>query len=139
MAIIKRTTEAFADLPPIVVAEEQFDEICEVSELLIDAIPEVGRFLERELERARLVPLFRVPLDVVTVGSTAEFIFGATGRVERLALALPENAVSREGVVSLASPVGVALLGMKIGNTISWNTRYGDQRSLKVIGVQRNR
>tara|TARA_B100000614_G_scaffold252376_2_gene264963 strand:- start:1201 stop:1326 length:126 start_codon:yes stop_codon:yes gene_type:complete len=41
--------------------------------------------------------------------------------------------------VSLASPVGVALLGMKAGETISWSTRYGDIRSLKVLGVERER
>lgn len=98
MAIAERTAEAFADLPPIVVVEEQFDEISEVSELLIEAIPEVCRFLERELERARLVPSFRVPLDVVTVGFDCRIYFRRHGsrRTSRIGVSR-ECRVERRG------------------------------------------
>lgn len=135
MAMIEQTVETAAKLPPIIVAEEQFEELSSVAERLQQAIPEVGLFLERELDRAKLMPLARVPHDVVTIGSTVEFIFGVKGRAERLTLTWPEGAVAERGHVSLASPAGVALLGMKAGETISWSTRYGDMRSLKVLSV----
>ncbi|MBO6669278.1 nucleoside diphosphate kinase regulator [Parvibaculum sp.] len=139
MAMNAEAAATAQDLPPIVVAEEQFDELSSVAERLVDAIPEVGLFLERELDRAKLMPLARMPHDVVTIGSTVSFIFGMTGRAERLKLVWPEGNIADHGLVSLASPVGVALLGMKAGETISWSTRYGDIRSLKVLGVERER
>ena len=139
MSAAEQAVIAATSLPPIIVAEEQFEELSSVAERLAHAIPEVGLFLERELDRAKLMPLARLPHDVVTVGSTVEFVFGVKGRAERLTLTWPEGAVAAHGFVSLASPVGVALLGLKAGGTISWSTRYGDVRSLKVLGVERER
>jgi regulator of nucleoside diphosphate kinase len=136
MAAIEQAAVTATTLPPIIVAEEQFEGLSTVAERLAHAIPEVGHFLERELDRAKLMSLARMPGDVVTVGATVEFIFGTKGRAERLTLAYPASAVAEHGFVSLASPVGVALLGMKAGNTISWSTRYGDMRSLKVLAVE---
>ncbi|WP_421861769.1 nucleoside diphosphate kinase regulator [Parvibaculum sp.] len=139
MAAIEQAAIAATSLPPIIVADEQFEELSTVAEQLAHAIPEVGHFLERELDRAKLMSLARMPGDIVTVGSTVEFIFGMKGRAERLTLVYPAGAVAEHGFVSLASPVGVALLGMKAGNTISWSTRYGDMRSLKVLAVEHKR
>lgn len=125
---------ASAKLPPIIVAEEQFDDLSEVSERLADVLPEVSSFLERELARAKLMPLARIPREVVTLGATVEFIFGMKERPEKLKLVMPSRDIP-EGSISLASPVGVALLGMREGETISWSSRYGDIRWLKVVKV----
>lgn len=139
MVAMDEAAMAASSLPPIVVAEEQFEELSTIAEQLAHAIPEVGHFLERELDRAKLMPLARMPRDIVTVGATVEFVFGMKGRAERLTLVYPAGAVAEHGYVSLASPVGVALLGMKAGSTISWSTRYGDIRSLKVLAVEHRR
>lgn len=134
MELISKTKEAQQNLPPIIVAEEQFDDLSDMSERLADVLPEVSTFLERELARAKLLPLARIPREVVTVGATVEFVFGMKGRPERLKLVYPSRDIA-EGCVSLASPVGVALLGMREGETISWSTRYGDIRWLKIVKV----
>ena len=134
MELIGKTQEKQQDLPPIIVAEEQFDDLSGISERLADVLPEVSSFLERELSRARLMPLARIPREVVTVGATVEFVFGMKGRPERLKLVMPSRDIA-EGCIALASPVGVALLGMREGETISWSTRYGDIRWLKVVKV----
>lgn len=125
---------ATAKLPPIIVAEEQFDDLSDVSERLADVLPEVSSFLERELARAKLMPLARIPREVVTLGATVEFVFGMKGRPEKLKLVMPSRDIP-EGCISLASPVGVALLGMREGETISWSSRYGDIRWLRVVKV----
>lgn len=134
MELISKTKEAQQNLPPIIVAEEQFDDLSDMSERLADVLPEVSSFLERELSRAKLMPLARIPREVVTVGATVEFVFGMKGQPERLKLVMPSRELP-EGCISLASPVGVALLGMREGETISWSTRYGDIRWLKVVKV----
>ena len=122
-------------LPPIVVAAEQYDRLSAVAGGLEEVLPEVAHFLDQELARAEVMPLAQLPDDVVTVNSTVDFIFGMKGRVERLKLVYPTARSSDDGVVSIASPVGVALLGMREGQTISWSTRYGDLRWLKVVKV----
>ena len=127
--------KARSNLPPIIVAEEQFDALSDIAERLSRVLPEVSGFLEQELSRAKLMPMARIPGDVVTVDSTVEFIFGMKGQPERLKLVYPEKARPDNSCISLASPAGVALLGMREGETISWSTRYGDMRWLKVVKV----
>lgn len=122
-----------AAMPPIMVAAEQYDQLSAVAGGLEEVLPEVAHFLDQELARAEVRPLAQLPDDVVTVNSTVDFIFGMKGRVQRLTLVYPTVRSSDEGVVSIASPVGVALLGMREGQTISWSTRYGDLRWLKVV------
>jgi regulator of nucleoside diphosphate kinase len=137
MRIVNKTADKAArpGLPPIIVAEEQFDDLSAVAERLADVLPEVAVFLERELARAKLVPMARVPDDVVTMNATVDFVFGMKGRSERLKLVYPARTMPQHGCISLASPAGVALLGMHEGETISWSTRYGDMRWLKVVKV----
>ena len=135
METMKQAATAASNLPPIIVAEEQFEELSDIAVRLAGVLPEVSEFLEQELGRAKLVPLARVPGNVVTVNSTVDFIFGMKGRPERLKLVYPARTMPESGCVSLASPVGVALLGMREGETISWSTRYGDMRWLKVVKV----
>lgn len=124
-------------MPPIIVAEEQFDDLSDIAERLTHVLPEVSGFLDQELARAKLLPMNHVPEDVVTVGSTVEFIFGMKGRSERLRLVYPADNPSDSGSVSIASPVGVALLGLSEGQSISWSSRYGELRWLKVTKVER--
>ncbi|HMM14775.1 MAG: nucleoside diphosphate kinase regulator [Parvibaculum sp.] len=119
--------------PPIVVAEEDFDALSDVAERLRTVMPEVADFLDEELTRADILPLKRVPSDVVTMNSEVEFLMGPRGRVDRLRLVYPGDHTVDAGCVSIASPVGVALLGLKPGQTISWSSRHGDLRSVKVL------
>jgi len=134
MATTETNETKAKNLPPIFVAEEQFDELSEIAERLADVLPEVSEFLDQELSRAKLMPLSHLPREVVTVNSTVEFVFGMKGRPEKLKLVYPAKDIP-EGCISLASPVGVALLGMREGETISWTSPHGDQRWLRVVKV----
>ncbi|MEQ9153453.1 MAG: GreA/GreB family elongation factor [Parvibaculaceae bacterium] len=135
METAKQAAATASSLPPLIVAEEQFDDLSGIAERLSRVLPEVSGFLERELARAKLMPMAQVPGDVVTMNATVEFIFGMKGRPERLKLVYPARTMPESGCISLASPAGVALLGMREGETISWSTRYGDMRWLKVVKV----
>lgn len=125
------------NMPPIIVAEEEFDALSDIAESLAGVLPEVAHFLERELARARLLPMNHVPPNVVTMNATVEFTFGMKGRSEKLRLVYPAESPSENGSVSIASPVGVALLGLGEGQSISWSSRYGELRWLKVTRVVR--
>jgi regulator of nucleoside diphosphate kinase len=121
--------------PPIVIAEESLEPLSDVAESLLDVLPEVGHFLEDELTRARLVPLRAMPRDVVTMNATVEFTLGQSDRVERRRLVFPADCVAGGGCISIASPAGVALLGLREGQTMSWTSRHGELLSLRVLRV----
>jgi regulator of nucleoside diphosphate kinase len=119
--------------PGIVIAEEDLEALSDVAESLLDVLPDVGRFLDDELARARVMPLRAMPPDVVTMNATVEFTLEKNARVERLKLVYPADYVADGSCVSIASPVGVALLGLKEKQSISWTSRHGDQLSLRVL------
>ncbi|MDR3497598.1 MAG: nucleoside diphosphate kinase regulator [Parvibaculum sp.] len=130
----KTTMQIATDIhPPIVIAEEDFERLSDVAEALHDAMPAIAAFLNDELARARIVPKRKMPADIVTMNSCVEVKFDQTGKTEKLKLVYPADGADGEGRVSIASPVGVALIGLREGQSISWHSRYGEQRSLTVL------
>lgn len=92
-------------------------------------------FLNHELDRAALVPDAHVPDDVVTVGSRVTYAT-EDGRRHRVTLAYPEQADPAAGRVSVTSPVGAALLGLRPGQSITrmgWDGAFTRFAVLSVI------
>lgn len=88
-----------------------------------------------ELERAEIVPDFLVPPDAVRMGSRVRYrVNGAERTVE---LVLPAEADIAEGRISVLTPVGAALIGLRRGQSITWLTRDGRKEVLTVLGVDR--
>lgn len=92
----------------------------------------VAEQLETELERARVVSPQEVPAHVVTMGSTVVFA-DEQGRRREIDLVYPEE-VSR-GRISILSPMGAALLGLSVGDTMDWPMPDGTTSTLRVIEV----
>jgi regulator of nucleoside diphosphate kinase len=122
-------------LPTITVAEEDLEALSDIAESLLGVMPDVGHFLDRELSRAQLRPLRLITNRVVVMGSLVEFTRGAEARIERLKLVYPADHVADGTCVSIASPVGVALLGLKEGQSISWEDRRGKMMTLTVAKI----
>ncbi len=57
-------------------------------------------------------------------------------REHTVSVVYPENANIEEGRISVLTPVGVALLGLSPGATISWVTRDDETRQLEVLEVR---
>lgn len=74
--------------------------------------------LERKLEQAVLLPPEQVPPTVVTLRSTVRLTNLTTGRRERFTLSFPGETAQGEERVSILAPLGVALLGERVGSTI---------------------
>lgn len=120
-------------LPPITLTADQADRLSELADAAARAYPEVTAFLEREVSRAAVVPPGHIGADVVLLGSRVTFRDEA-GAVSDVTLVLPERANVSEGRVSVLTPVGVALIGMAVGQTISYTTRRGPRR-ITVVSV----
>jgi regulator of nucleoside diphosphate kinase len=91
--------------------------------------------LRGELERARVVEPRKLPRDVISMNSTAECVDEASGRTHALTLVYPREADAAHGRVSVLAPVGAALLGMKVGQSIDWPVPSGTMR-LRVTAVR---
>lgn len=90
--------------------------------------------LEGELLRARMVASDEVPHDVVTMNSRVRYRDESTGREREIVLSYPES-VPGEARVSVLSPVGVALLGLRVGEAIDWLMPDGQVHQLRVLEV----
>lgn len=98
--------------------------------------PEVGERLIDEIARAKLVAPNKMRDDVVTIGSVVTYRDLDMAREHTVSVVYPENANIEEGRISVLTPVGVALLGLSPGATISWVTRDDETRQLEVLEVR---
>ena len=91
--------------------------------------------LEHEIQRAKVVGHDRIPADVITMNSRVRFVDEASGREMVLTLTYPDKA-GTEGTVSILAPVGIALLGLKKGQSIDWKGPNGRPLKLKIIDIE---
>ncbi len=92
--------------------------------------------LEEEMNRANVVEPTEVPPEVVTMNSTVEFIDDKTGQTFQMTLVYPD-AVTGHETVSIFAPVGSALLGLSVGQSIVWQIPGGRELNLRVPKVVR--
>ncbi len=88
-----------------------------------------------ELGRAIVVPTDQVPTNVVTMGSRVIYMDESNGAKREIQLSFPEEADINYGKISVLSPVGTALLGLREGQVIDWPFPNGKLRRLKVVTV----
>jgi regulator of nucleoside diphosphate kinase len=96
-----------------------------------------GRFakLEGELSRAVVVPREQIPPDVVTMNSRVLFEEETSGERREVTLVYPREADIDAGRISVLVPVGTALLGLRVGQSIDWVLPSGEKRRYRVISV----
>ena len=89
-----------------------------------------------ELNRAEILPPEQIPADVVTMHSRVECEDVASGEDHVLTLVYPNEADVERGRVSVLAPVGSALLGLSVGQTIDWQAPGGRSLKLRVKSVR---
>ena len=93
-------------------------------------------FLMAELERAELVPAAEVGRKVVTMNTRARIEDPETGESRTVTLVFPGEEDSMRGEVSVLTPLGTALLGLREGARMEGRTLDGRTKSVEVIEVQ---
>lgn len=91
--------------------------------------------LEEELSRANVISQKEIPNNVVTMNSRVQFFDETTGQASEVTLVYPQDANLSEGRISILAPVGIALLGLSVGQSIDWTMPNGIVKKLKVQGV----
>ncbi len=88
--------------------------------------------LEEELSRATVLPVARMPANVVRMHSRVTYLDERSGERREVALVFPEEADLASGKISVLAPVGSALLGLEEGQAIEWPFPDGRVRRLRV-------
>ncbi|HRC71660.1 MAG TPA: nucleoside diphosphate kinase regulator [Candidatus Competibacter sp.] len=121
--------------PQIIVSSQDLERL----ERLLDTVsPEHAPGLDtlrHELDRAEVVEPDAIPPDVITMNSTARFVEEASGREFELTLVYPDDSHMTHGTVSILAPVGSALLGLSVGQSIEWPLPGGRKMTLRVLAV----
>jgi regulator of nucleoside diphosphate kinase len=102
-----------------------------------DRAPDVADRLQDDLERAIVLPSLEMPSGVVNIGSEVVCRDEASGREQTLVLVLPIAADISAGRVSVVTPMGAALIGLSEGSCVTWATRDGAARRLRIVRVRR--
>lgn len=91
--------------------------------------------LVEEIGRAQVVPQTAIPPDVVTMNSRVKVRDATTGQIKELTLVYPKDANPDAGCVSVLAPIGSALLGLHLGQTIEWPLPGGRTKRLTVVEI----
>jgi regulator of nucleoside diphosphate kinase len=123
------------NLPQPIIDSAYYDPLLNLAYDAMDKIPDVASRLASEVERATVMPHEEVPPQVVNIGSEVTYRDNTTGREETVILVFPKDADIAQRRISVLTPIGAALIGLKEGDTLNWTTRTGDERLLTVIKV----
>ena len=104
--------------------------------LIRDSELELAEALEEELSRADIVGEEELPKDAVSMYSTVTFRDLDAQTDTTVTLVFPAEANMAEKKISVLSPVGVALLGLRKGGRIRWPMPNGKQKHIEILSVQ---
>lgn len=88
--------------------------------------------LDEAFHAADIVPDAQVPEDVVTLHSVVRIRHESDGALQTLTLCHPHEAQPETGKISVLSPVGLALLGRRVGAHARWRAPSGQLLSLHI-------
>lgn len=116
----------------IIISETDYQKI---TTLLSSVKIEVAEQLEEELDRAQIVPEDSIGENVVKMNSEVTFEDLGTGQSQKVQLVYPHDANVDENKISIFAPIGAALIGLQVGQTIDWPLKSNKVKKLKVVSV----
>lgn len=118
--------------PAITLTEPDTERLSALAERIRPRQPDVADLLEAEIERAAVVAPPCIARDVVTMRSHVLFGYAHSRRTHWLTLVYPDEADLDLARISVATPVGAALIGLSEGQSIGWRTASGEERHITV-------
>jgi regulator of nucleoside diphosphate kinase len=122
--------------PRIILTALDHERLSGLARAATRTMPDIAANLADELDRAHVLANGDHPIDVVCMGSEVEFRDESNGRVQKVTLVYPSEADIEAGKISVLTPVGTALIGMRTGSSMSWETRSGELKRLTVLAAR---
>lgn len=121
--------------PSIHMIDAEADALAELAVSVEKRMPDVAGLLIDEISRATVHPAAEIPRDIVTMASYVDFIDEANGATRSIQLVYPHEADIDAGRISILTPIGAGLIGLRRGQSIRWPDRDGRERALSVVAV----
>jgi regulator of nucleoside diphosphate kinase len=130
-----QTQVANTALPPIVLAEAEADILADLAIAARERSPLAAGLLLLEIERASTAGTGKVPRDVVRMMSRVDFVDEDSAERHSVELVYPKDADTDLHRISVLTPIGAALIGMRCGEAIEWVDLRGARRRLRIVEV----
>ncbi len=124
-----------ASLPPVIMSSLDVERLERLLTTPALAGSPASAKLLAEIDRADIREPAKMPPDVVTMNSRLTCREVQQGLLRELTLVYPDQANSDRGYISVLAPVGMALLGLRIGQTIEWPGPDGKPLTLEVTAL----
>lgn len=119
--------------PAIIINERDAERLDRLLEQPAHASLPVADALNEELDRAQMCAPEAMPHDVVTMNSRVKFRELKSGEERVRTLVYPAQMTDSTSQLSVLAPVGAALLGLRVGDTIHWALPGGATADLEVL------
>lgn len=120
--------------PSIIVSSTDLERIESLLDALSPDSPAAQSLLE-ELDRADILAPQDMPPTVVTMRSTVRFQIDASPETFCLTLSYPREMPDVPDGISILTPVGTALLGLSVGDSIDWPGPDGRLVKVRIVDV----
>lgn len=129
------TTSKASRRPPIHMIDTEADALTDLAMSVEERSPQVSELLLNEIARATIHTADRIPDNVVTMRASVRFVDEANGKEHSYQLTYPGEADIAAGRISILTPVGAGLIGLREGQSILWPDRDGHERELRIVAV----
>jgi len=110
------------ELPPITLATHDYNRLMSAAATNRRARTPRREFLMSELRRASLCHPDALPEDVVSTNAKVTYRLNGTGRPMAHVLVYPEDLLWPGAELSVLTPLGIALLGLRVGDRMPFRT-----------------
>lgn len=122
--------------PAIIINELDAERLDSLLEKPQYAKTPVAEMLNAELDRAEMCNPADMPADVVSMNSRIKFRDLTSQEEFVRTLVYPANLTDSDNQLSVMAPVGAALLGLRVGDSINWDLPNGNKTHLEVLELQ---
>jgi len=107
-----------------------------IQSVLSLASAEVAEFLEEELNRAAVLPREELPEGIIALGDHVHYVDLETKKEFSVVLGLPHETDVASKKISVLSPIGAALIGLKKGDVIQCPMKNDQVKNIRVLNVE---
>jgi regulator of nucleoside diphosphate kinase len=122
------------ELPPVQIMAEDYEILSDVVCASASATPGI-ELLWRELQRAEILQTAHPPSGLIHLNAMVRYTDLINRAYRRVHLISPGAPVKRRHGLSVASPVGAALIGLRVGDRFPWFSVGDGMRMLRVDRV----
>ncbi|WP_188014458.1 nucleoside diphosphate kinase regulator [Vibrio harveyi] len=117
----------------ITVTSDDYNNICRLLDNIQNCSDELLK-LEDEIDRALIVDTHEIDNNIVTMNSKVTFKFlGEEEQIQKV-LVYP-NQVKDNSHISILAPIGMALIGLSVGQRIDWILPNGNKKTIEILDV----